>query len=59
MILAILDDDTLAHPPIEAFITADEEAGLIGAFAFDCSKLTGHKFINLDSEYECAAAQAA
>lgn len=52
MILAILDDDTLAHPAIEGFITADEEAGLIGAFAFDCSVLTGHKFINLDSEYE-------
>lgn len=52
MILAILDDDTLAHPPIEAVITADEEIGLIGAFAFDCSKLTGHKLINLDSESE-------
>ena len=27
MILAILDDDTLPHPPIEALITADEEIG--------------------------------
>ena len=52
MILAILDDDTLPHPPIEALIAADEEIGMVGAFALDCSKLTGHKFINLDSEYE-------
>lgn len=52
MILAVLADDTLAHPPIEALITADEEAGMLGAFALDCSRLTGHKLINLDSEYE-------
>lgn len=52
MILAILDDNTLPHPPIEALITADEEIGMLGAFAFDCSQLTGHKLINLDSEFE-------
>lgn len=52
MILAILADDTLPHPPIEALITADEEIGMLGAFAFDCSRLAGHKLINLDSEYE-------
>ena len=52
MCLAILDDDTLPHPPLEVFFTADEEIGMIGAFAFDCSNLTGHKLINLDSEYE-------
>lgn len=52
MILAILADETLAHPPIEALITADEESGMLGAFALDCSQLKGHKLINLDSEYE-------
>ena len=52
MILAILSDDSLAHPPIEALITADEEIGMLGAFALDCSQLKGHKLINLDSEYE-------
>lgn len=52
MILAILSDDSLAHPPIEALITADEETGMLGAFALDCSQLKGHKLINLDSEYE-------
>ena len=52
MILAVLDDDSLAHPPIEALLTADEEIGMVGAFALDCSQLKGHKLINLDSEYE-------
>ena len=52
MCLAILDDDTLPHPPLEVLLTSDEEIGLLGAFAFDCSQLTGHKLINLDSEYE-------
>lgn len=40
------------HPKLEALLTSDEEIGLIGAFAFDCSHVTGHKLINLDSEYE-------
>lgn len=52
MILALLDDPELKHPKLEALLTSDEEIGLIGAFAFDCSHLTGHKLINLDSEYE-------
>lgn len=52
MMLAILDDDTIEHPEIECLITADEEIGLIGAFALDCSQLKGHKLINLDSEDE-------
>lgn len=52
MILALLDDPELKHPKLEALLTSDEEAGMLGAFAFDCSHLTGHKLINLDSEYE-------
>ena len=52
MCLAILDDKTLHHPPLEVLLTADEEIGMLGAFAFDCAQLTGHKLINLDSEYE-------
>lgn len=52
MCLAILDDKTLSHPPLEVLLTADEEIGMLGAFDFDCSQLTGHKLINLDSEYE-------
>ena len=52
MILAILADDTLVHPPIEAVFTIDEEVGMDGAFALDCSDLKGKKLLNLDSEEE-------
>ncbi len=52
MILAILADDTLPHPPLEAVFTVDEEVGMDGAFALDCSDLKGRKLINLDSEEE-------
>ncbi len=52
MALAVLDDDTIPHPPIEAVFTTDEEIGLLGAVALDCSDLQGHCLINLDSEDE-------
>lgn len=50
--LAILDDDTLAHPRVEAVFTAEEESGLFGAEAIDVSPLKGRRFINIDSEDE-------
>ena len=52
MALAVLDDDTIAHPPIEAVFTTDEEIGLLGAVALDCSDLQGRMLLNLDSEEE-------
>ena len=52
MILAILADPELPHPPIQALFTSDEEIGMVGAFALDCSDITGRKLINLDSERE-------
>ena len=52
-ILALLDDvGCIAHPPIEALFTADEEVGLRGAHALDASRLTGKRLINMDSEEE-------
>lgn len=48
--LAILDDDTLAHPPIEAVFTTDEEIGMLGATALDMSDLRGRVLMNMDSE---------
>ena len=51
-VLALLESDTIAHPPLEVFITVDEEIGLLGAVGFDCSVLKGRRFINLDSEAE-------
>ena len=52
MMLALLDDDTIPHPPIEAVFTVDEEIGLLGAAGLDCSDLEGRMLINLDSEDE-------
>lgn len=51
--MAILaDEGTIAHPAIEAVFTVDEEIGLLGATAIDCSDLEGKLFLNLDSEEE-------
>lgn len=52
MILALLDDDTLAHPRLEAVLTVSEEVGMEGAAAIDLSPLQGRKLLNLDSEEE-------
>ncbi len=50
MILAILESCDIAHPPIEAVFTTDEEVGMAGALKLDMSKLSGRKMINLDAE---------
>ena len=50
--LAILEDDTIAHPPLEVIITVDEEIGMLGAAAIDLSMLKGRTMVNLDSEDE-------
>ena len=50
MILAVLEDGTLSHPPIEAVFTADEEIGMLGAWELDMSALAGRRMINLDAE---------
>lgn len=48
--LAILADDTLQHPPLEAVFTVDEEIGLLGAAALDASDLKSRILLNMDSE---------
>lgn len=50
--LAILEDDAIAHPPLEVIITADEEVGLVGANAIDLSMLKGRRMLNLDTPYD-------
>lgn len=50
--LAILDSDTLEHPPVEVIITVDEEVGMEGAAAIDLSDIKGHRMLNIDSEDE-------
>jgi len=50
--LAILDDNTIAHPPLEVIITVDEEIGMLGAAAMDLADVKGRTMLNLDSEDE-------
>ncbi len=50
--MAILDDNSLKHPAIEVVITTDEEVGMDGAVAIDCSDLKARRFLNVDSEEE-------
>lgn len=50
--LAVLDSDDIAHPPVEAVFTVDEEIGLLGANYLDVSDLKGKKLLNMDSEDE-------
>lgn len=52
MAMAVLDSDTIEHPPLEVLFTVDEEVGLDGANAFDFTQMKGGKLINIDSEEE-------
>ncbi len=52
MAMAVLDSDTIEHPPLEVLLTVDEEVGLDGANAFDFTQMKGGKLINIDSEEE-------
>lgn len=52
MELAVLDDPTLEHGPIECVFTRDEETGLTGAFGMKPGFMKGDLLVNLDSEDE-------
>ena len=52
--LALLEDKSIPHPPLEVIITVDEEIGMPGAKGIDVSMLKGRTMINLDSEVEGA-----
>lgn len=52
MALAILDDRTIEHGPLEALFTVNEEGGLVGATKLDGSMVSGRIVLNLDSEEE-------
>ncbi len=51
-ILAVLEDKTLVHGPLEALFTATEETGMDGAFGLQPGFLQGDILLNLDSETE-------
>ncbi|MDY6347860.1 MAG: beta-Ala-His dipeptidase, partial [Bacteroidales bacterium] len=50
--LAVLDDDTLEHGPVECLFTVDEETGLTGAKNIEVGFMKGKMLLNLDSEDE-------
>ncbi len=56
--LAILDSSSLKHPPLECLFTVGEEVGMDGMDAFDCSKISARRMINLDSAGEGVATVA-
>ena len=49
-IMAVMQAKDLAHGPIEALITADEETGMYGANDLPAGQLQGDILLNLDSE---------
>lgn len=50
--LAILEDTSLVHPPLELVFTTEEEVGMEGALGLDTSDLKASYLLNLDSEDE-------
>lgn len=51
-IMAVLASKDLAHGPIEALFTIDEETGMTGAMGLKANVLTGDILLNLDTEDE-------
>ncbi|MGB5404162.1 MAG: aminoacyl-histidine dipeptidase [Robiginitalea sp.] len=49
-IMGILASDEIAHPPLEALFTIDEETGMTGAKGLADDVLTGSILLNLDTE---------
>lgn len=48
--LAVLDDPAIAHPPLEALFTVDEETDMKGIKAIKPESLRGDTLINIDAE---------
>lgn len=51
-IMAIMEDDTIKHGPLQGFITADEETTMYGVNHMEASTLEGNILLNLDNETE-------
>jgi dipeptidase D len=50
--LALMEDQTIPHPPLELLFTVDEETALTGVTGLSSDFLKGKRLINLDSEEE-------
>ena len=52
--MALAEDPTVVHGPLELLCTIDEETGLTGAKKLDPSILSGRIMLNLDTEEDGA-----
>jgi dipeptidase D len=52
--MAVADDPSVVHGPLELLFTVDEETGLTGAMQLDGALLTGRTLLNLDTEEDAA-----
>ncbi|MBI5963643.1 MAG: aminoacyl-histidine dipeptidase [Chloroflexi bacterium] len=52
LMMALVEDELVQHPPLEFLLTIEEEMGVVGADNLDASLLKGKTLINLDSEEE-------
>ena len=52
VMLAMLDGALASHPALECLFTTSEETGMNGAIAFDFSKISARRMLNLDSANE-------
>ena len=49
---ALLESDSIPHPPLTVILTVDEETGMDGAVGLSPAELDGTYLINIDSEEE-------
>ena len=52
IMLAVLDDDSLVHPPLECIFTVREELGMLGMMDFDLAQIKSRRVIGLDAGAE-------
>jgi dipeptidase D len=52
LMMSLVEDESVKHPPLELLLTVEEESGLVGADTLDPALLTGKTLINVDSETE-------
>jgi dipeptidase D len=50
--MAVADDESITHPPLELLFTVDEETGLNGAKELEPGFIEGRVLLNVDSETE-------